>query len=160
VDRFEKLAAVEDRSVVYDKIPREVITTRQKESGLHMWQQQWTNTVKGAVTKAFFPSVRNRLRQKIPIFPEFTTMVTGHGKLKSYLHRFGLTDDPMCLYEEDKQTVDHLIFRCNKLGKQRNEMTRQIKNTSGNWPTTNETLVNNHSKIFVKFVKTIDFIYL
>ena len=47
---------------------------------------------KGQRPKIFFPSVRNRLRQKIPIFPEFTTMVIGHGKLKSYLHRFGLTD--------------------------------------------------------------------
>jgi len=54
----------------------------------------------GAVTKAFFPSVRNRLRQKFPIFPEFTTMLTGHGKLRSYLYRFGLTDNPMCPCEE------------------------------------------------------------
>jgi hypothetical protein len=51
---------------------------------------------KVAVTKAFFSSVRNILRQKIPIFPEFATMVTGHGKLRSYLHRFGITDNPMC----------------------------------------------------------------
>jgi hypothetical protein len=63
----------------------------------------------GAVTKAFFPSVRNRLRQKIPIFPEFTTMLTGHGKLRSYLYRFGLTDNPMCPCEEE-QTTDYLIF--------------------------------------------------
>ena len=28
----------------------------------------------------------------IPIFPECTTMGTGHGKLLSYLHRFGLMD--------------------------------------------------------------------
>jgi len=123
-----------------------------------MWQQQWTNTWKGAVTKAFFPSVRNRLRQKIPIFSEFATMVTGHGKLRSYLHRFGLTDNPMCPSEEEQQqTTDHLIFRCRKLRNQRNEMIKQIKNTGGNWPTTNETLVNNYLQIFVKFVNSIDF---
>ena len=52
-----------------------------------MWQEQWTNTGKGAVIKAFFPSVRNRLREKIPLFAEFTTMVIGHGKLRSYLYR-------------------------------------------------------------------------
>jgi hypothetical protein len=45
--------------------------------------------------------VRNRLRQKIPIFPELTTVVTGHGKLRSYLHRFGLTDNPKCPCEEE-----------------------------------------------------------
>jgi hypothetical protein len=61
VDRLARAAAVEDGPVVYDKIPREVIVTKAKENGLKLWQQQWTNTGKGAMTKAFFPSVRNRL---------------------------------------------------------------------------------------------------
>jgi len=33
-------------------------------------------------------------------------------------------------------------------------MIRQTINTGGNWPATNETLINNY-KIFVKFVKTL-----
>jgi hypothetical protein len=83
----------------------------------------------------FFQSVRNRLRQKIPILPEFATMVTGHGKLRSYLHRFGLTDNPICPCEEkeeevEDQTPDHLIFQCKKLRNQRNELIKQIKK---NW---------------------------
>ena len=47
VDRLAKEAAVEDGPVVYDKMPREVIITREKENGLHMWQRQWMNTGKG-----------------------------------------------------------------------------------------------------------------
>jgi hypothetical protein len=54
VDRLAKAAAVEDGPVVYDKIPREVVITRGKENGLQIWQQQWTNAGKGAMTKAFF----------------------------------------------------------------------------------------------------------
>jgi hypothetical protein len=121
-----------------------------------MWQEQWTNTLKGTVTKAFFPSVRNRLRWKIPIFPEFVTVITGHGKLKSYLHRFGLINNPMCPCGEE-QTMDHLIFHCNKLSNQRNEMIEQIQNTCGTWPLTHEKLVNNYLKPFIKFIKSIDF---
>ena len=30
-------------------------------------------------------------------------------------------------------------------------MIRQIKNTGGNWPATNETLINNYQNFFVKF---------
>ena len=134
-----------------------MIITREKEKGLYTWQQQWTNTRKGTVTKAFFPTVRNRLDKVIPIFPELTTMLTGHGKLKSYLYRFGLTDDPTCSCEEDDQTVDHLLFSCKKLKKQRNEMVKQIKNAGGTWPTTHETIVKNYFQIFVTFVKSIDF---
>ena len=64
VDKLAKEAAVEDGPVVYDKIPRKVLVTRVQENGLNMWQRQWTDTGKGAVTKAFFPLVRNRLREK------------------------------------------------------------------------------------------------
>jgi len=105
VDKLAKEAAVEDGPVVYDKMPREVLITRVQENGLIMWQRQWTNTGKGAVTKAFFPLVRNRLREKIPIFPEFTVSVTGHGKLRSYLHRFGITDNPMFRAKNKLQTI-------------------------------------------------------
>jgi hypothetical protein len=61
-----------------------------------------------------------------------------------------------CKEEQKQQTTDHLIFQCNKLRNQRNEMIKQIKNTGGNSPTTNETLFNNYLQIFVKFVKSID----
>jgi len=37
------------------------------------------------------------------------------------------------------------------------EMIKQIKNTGGDWPMKNETLVNNYLQIFVKFVKSTDF---
>ena len=47
--------------------------------------------------------------------------------------------------------------QCEKLRNQRNEMIKEIKNTGGHWPTTNETLVNNYLPIFVKFVQSIDF---
>ena len=70
VEGLTEEAAVEHGPVVYYKIPREVIVTREKENELQMWQQQWTNAGKGAVTTAFFPSVSNRLRQKTAAFPE------------------------------------------------------------------------------------------
>jgi hypothetical protein len=84
--------------------------------------------------------VRKRLREKIPIFPEFTILVTGHGKLRSYLHRFGITDNPMRPCEE-QQTSDNLIFECKRLNNQRNVMIKQIKNTGGDWPTTIKNLL-------------------
>ena len=40
VDKLAKEAAVEDGSVVYDKIPREVLTTLVQENGLNMLQRQ------------------------------------------------------------------------------------------------------------------------
>jgi len=72
--------------------------------------------------------MRNRLREKIPIFPEFTTVVTGHGKLRLYLHIFGLMDNPKCpCEEEEEETTNQLTFHCKTLSNQRNEMIIQIK---------------------------------
>ena len=94
---------------------------------------------------------------KIPIFPELSTLLTGHDNIKSYLYRLGLTDNWMCpCEEEEEQTVDHLIFKCKKLRNQIEEMIRKIKNTVGNLPATNETLINNYQNIFVKFVKSLE----
>jgi hypothetical protein len=56
--------------------------------------------------------------------------VTGHGKLRSYLQRFGITDNPICPCEEE-QTSDHLIFQCKKLNNQRKDVIQQTKNTGG-----------------------------
>jgi len=55
-------------------------------------------------------------------------MVTRHGKLRSYLHRFGLTDNPMCACGQDnEQTASHFILQCKKLRNQRNETIKQTK---------------------------------
>ena len=70
VDRLAKEAAIEERPVVCDKIPRDVIVTTEKDKGLHMWEQQWMDTGKGGqLRKLFSPSVRNRLLQKKFIIP-------------------------------------------------------------------------------------------
>jgi len=87
------------------------MVTKEKYKGIHFWEQQCMDTGKGAGTKAFFPSVRKRLLQRIPIFTELTTILTGHGKTSSYLYRFGLIDNPKCPCEEENRTVDHLIFK-------------------------------------------------
>ena len=47
VDKLAKEAALKDGPIAYAKLPREVITMREKENGLNMWQKQWKNTGKG-----------------------------------------------------------------------------------------------------------------
>jgi len=47
-----------------------------------MWQSEWDSTTKGVITKLYFPKVADRLKLKINVTPNFTTMVTGHGNIK------------------------------------------------------------------------------
>ena len=39
----------------YIKIPKSVVMSEQKEQNVKWWQREWTETTKGAITKAFFP---------------------------------------------------------------------------------------------------------
>jgi ribonuclease HI len=62
-DRLTKKAATEDIGErVYDKIPRETIITEGKEIGLTKWQELWTSSTKGAISKPFFPSIKERMK--------------------------------------------------------------------------------------------------
>jgi hypothetical protein len=48
------------------------------------WQREWDQTTKGAITRQYFPVAADRLKMKINITQNFTTMVTGHGSIRSY----------------------------------------------------------------------------
>jgi len=54
-----------------------------KEIGITKWQEQWTSSTKGAVSKLFFQSIRERMKTMPPISLEFTAIVTGHGLNRS-----------------------------------------------------------------------------
>jgi hypothetical protein len=62
-DRLAKKAATEDiGEIVYDKIPRETIISEGKETGLTKWQELWASSTKGAISKLFFPSIKERMK--------------------------------------------------------------------------------------------------
>ena len=68
------------QNIVYDRIPTTSAATELKKEGMIKWQRLWEGTEKGALCRSFFPTVEQRLKVKLPITPEFTAMVTGHGK--------------------------------------------------------------------------------
>jgi len=59
-----------------------------KEQRVKWWQREWTETTKVAITKAFVTKIRNRLKFRINVTPNVTAIVTGHGNIKAYLHKY------------------------------------------------------------------------
>ena len=154
-DKLAKEAAKEDENLnfVFDRIPTATVASEINKKGL----EQWNNTTKGAVCRSFFPRLELRLKMKMPITPEFTALVTGHGKTKSYLYRFKIADDPMCPCNDGQQTSDHIIFVCNIVEAQRSALIKQIMVSGGSWPPTKDELITKYLKAFLSFVKSIDF---
>ena len=76
------------------------------------WQREWETTDKGRTTKEYFPNVAERLQEKINLTQNFTILVTDHGNLKSYLHRFKIIEAPDSPCGNGNQKTEHVLFDC------------------------------------------------
>jgi ribonuclease HI len=138
----------------YNRIPKSSITRELKEKSTKQWQTEWENTMKGLTTRSFFPNIKDRLRMRITPTPNFTTLVTGHGNLKSYLHKYKIIDNPQCKCTKGDQTVEHIIYNCELHDKERDIMTSMVTKTE-QWPISNTKLVLKYYKEFKQFTDKI-----
>jgi hypothetical protein len=119
-----------------------------------MWQREWDRSTKGQITKQSFPNIADRLNIKLNLTHNFTLMVTGHGNINSYLHRFKISDIPSRTCGTQDQTTDHLLFECELLQKERKELTTTILKTDV-WPTNRPDLIKKYLKAFLQFTSAI-----
>jgi hypothetical protein len=156
-DQLAKAAACNrDTTVCFDRIPKSTLYSKIEEEAIQKWQKEWENCTKAAITKQFFPNARDRVKLNINVNPNFTAMVTGHGKTGGYLHRFKILENATCPCNKGDQTIDHLLNQCTLLQTQR-QLLRNNFLKSGNWPVSKEELITNHVKSFLTFTKSIDF---
>ena len=156
-DKLAKEAAEgNNMPLVYNKIPESSIIEAERKRGIEKWQQIWANSTKGTLTKSFFPSVQDRLRIKIPMTKNFTTIVTGHGPIRSYFYRFKISESPECPCSGVEQTVQHLLWECSILDRQRRNFKMAIGG-EGNWPINNAEIIKKHLRAFAQFINSIDF---
>jgi hypothetical protein len=83
-------------------------------------------------------------------------MVTAHVNTKAYLHNFKIIQSPECVCANGDQTVDHLIFDCPKLDKEREKLTAYTSREE-DWPVRKCDLVNKYLNQFKQFTNSIDF---
>jgi len=82
-------------------------------------------------------------------------MVTGHGNIRSYLHRFKILETPTCPCGTKDQTIDHLLYKCELLNLKTSLISTAVKTDV--WPISKKTFTSKHFKIFVKFTNKISF---
>jgi len=95
--------------------------------------------------KIFLPKIADRLKLRIIATPNFTTIVTGHGNIKTYLYKYKIIQSPMCSCDEGEQSVDHILYECKLLEHERDRLKAAVI-WSENWPVSKD-------KISVKFYK-------
>lgn len=156
-DKLAKQATEEDHiPVIYNKIPKSTIIDAEKKKSTEKWQRMWSNTTKGALTKRFFPSVTDRMKINIPATPNLASILTGHGKLRSYYYRFRISENPGCPCGAPDQTVDHLLWDCQILNQQRS-VFKEATRSGRNWPINYRDIIKQHLRSFVHYINAINF---
>jgi len=72
------------------------------------------------ITKQFFPNNMDRPKKKIKLTPNFTAIVTAHGKTKAYPHHFKIIESPDCPCNGGEQTVEHINYDCSEKKRETN----------------------------------------
>jgi len=70
----------------YKKVTKSVVISELEGISVENWQRERDQAIKGRTTKEYFLVAAERLKMKINITQNFTSMVTGHGNIRSYLH--------------------------------------------------------------------------
>jgi hypothetical protein len=83
--------------------------------------------------------------------------MTGHGYIRSYLHRLKIIGSPECPCKHGIQTIYHLIFQCNRLKNER-EILKHSVLKEGNWSASKRELTNKNLKQFIRYVNLMDFV--
>jgi hypothetical protein len=81
--------------------------------------------------------------------------MSGHGNIRSYLHRLKITDSPERPCKKDIRTTDHLIYQCEKLKHERGILKSSVLQT-GNWPISKSELINKNLKQLIRYINSID----
>ena len=74
------------------------------------WQRECVETTNGAITKAFFLKIEDRIKLSLNTITNYTTIVTGHGNIKSYLYNYKIIDNPMCPCKRSSNRTTHYIW--------------------------------------------------
>jgi hypothetical protein len=53
-------------------------------------------------------------------------IMSGHCSVRSHLDRFGIVEDPMCVCLKDDETVNHLIWFCERFGPERHRLIHAL----------------------------------
>ena len=104
----------------------------------------------------FFPSVQARLKTKVRLSSNITTLLTGHVRINSYFYRFKIKDSAMCVCGRGEQTVDHIIYGCIELDKESEELKKSACKSGDTWPVGKHELRSKYIKHLTMFAKIIN----
>lgn len=92
------------------------VRREEREVTMRMWQDRWDALVEtGQWTKRLIPNIAAWMNCEWRVDDYFLTQfLTGHGSFRAYTRRIGRSEDDVCLYCDQTDTVEHTIFACRR----------------------------------------------
>ena len=111
------------------------------------WNDSWKYTVQVSAKGTFLCHLFSEL-QNYPRFNKKSRRIEivlnrlriGHAGINQYLHRFGMTDGPLCSRCLVTESIDHFLLSCQKYTIARTRMLVKLR-IGGIWPVTVKTLL-------------------
>lgn len=145
--------------VAFSCAPTTFVDFHLKEESLHLWEQQWLESEKGAQTKEFFLTVQDRREADFKLSYKLTQVLSGHGRTKVYLHRFNILPDPMCRCDfSSRQTWHHILFDCRLFERERAFFMRDVITKGFTWPPPKNIIIKSElCSVFLCYLFRLDF---
>jgi hypothetical protein len=96
----------------------------------------------------------DRMKLTINVTPNFTTMVTGHGNIKTYLHKYKIIQNPTCPCKQDEQSVDRILYDCKLHDHERDKLKAAVIRPDS-WPVSKIKLGAKYYKNFKDLTENI-----
>lgn len=92
------------------------------------WQSRWSETTKGRWTYSLIPDIRGWVDRKHGDVDYYVAQfLSGHGCYQQYLHRFRLSDTPLCSCCYDQiEDAEHVFFFCPRFNLERENLQIQL----------------------------------
>jgi hypothetical protein len=94
---------------------------------MRAWQAKWNSTDTSRFSFSSFPDVTLRpwfedQKEKRKFVCTVSRVLSGHCSVRSHLGRFRIVEDLMCVCADDYETVDHLIWHCERIRVERRRL--------------------------------------
>lgn len=107
---------------------REIASAQARRCSIIKWQERWNNEHRGRWTARLIPQIDiwiNRKHGDVNYY--ITQFLSGHGYFRTYLHRMGKVNSPVCRHcGEANDDVVHTFFECDLSEQQRQNLIEAV----------------------------------
>lgn len=131
-----RIGETEINAHIYNTRNNKELHSDLRKHTLALWDDRWKQSTKGLITKDFFPSAKERVRQKhIKVDYATTQFFSGHGYFTANLFRFKLAEDYLCYCEDcEPDTMYHALYTCPRYREARRALRQVAIQDQQTWP--------------------------